>query len=119
MRGASTIYPQPGGRSGLGSPWLPALWPRGAEPGAPPPACRRSQDVGCSRRCMACSMQSPSPAPEHAPPPHTHLQPPPPSPAHPLSPLSPGAWAMESFVKQFRLGSPVASTQFLTKYYED
>uniref|UniRef100_A0A8C0AS48 Phosphatidylethanolamine binding protein 4 n=1 Tax=Buteo japonicus TaxID=224669 RepID=A0A8C0AS48_9AVES len=29
------------------------------------------------------------------------------------------AWAMESFVEQFRLGSPVASTQFLTKYYED
>ncbi|XP_074419540.1 phosphatidylethanolamine-binding protein 4 isoform X3 [Larus michahellis] len=33
--------------------------------------------------------------------------------------VSLGAWAMESFVKQFRLGSPVASTQFLTKYYED
>ncbi|XP_054660493.1 phosphatidylethanolamine-binding protein 4 isoform X1 [Grus americana] len=33
--------------------------------------------------------------------------------------VSLGAWAMESFVEQFRLGSPVASTQFLTKYYED
>ncbi|XP_061871767.1 phosphatidylethanolamine-binding protein 4 isoform X2 [Colius striatus] len=30
-----------------------------------------------------------------------------------------GAWAMESFVEHFHLGSPVASTQFLTKYYED
>uniref|UniRef100_A0A8D0ETC1 Phosphatidylethanolamine-binding protein 4 n=1 Tax=Strix occidentalis caurina TaxID=311401 RepID=A0A8D0ETC1_STROC len=33
--------------------------------------------------------------------------------------LQRGAWAMESFEKQFQLGSPVASTQFLTKYYED
>ncbi|XP_014804333.1 PREDICTED: phosphatidylethanolamine-binding protein 4 [Calidris pugnax] len=33
--------------------------------------------------------------------------------------VSLGSWAMESFLKQFRLGSPVASTQFLTKYYED
>ncbi|KAM7080769.1 phosphatidylethanolamine-binding protein 4 [Ciconia maguari] len=46
-------------------------------------------------------------------------------PAHEAIALSPeervslGAWAMESFVEQFRLGSPVASTQFLTKYYED
>ncbi|XP_064328829.1 phosphatidylethanolamine-binding protein 4 isoform X2 [Phalacrocorax carbo] len=46
-------------------------------------------------------------------------------PAHADIALSPeervslGAWAMESFVEQFRLGSPVASTQFLTKYYED
>ncbi|XP_042657450.1 phosphatidylethanolamine-binding protein 4 isoform X2 [Tyto alba] len=46
-------------------------------------------------------------------------------PAHEAIALSPeervslGAWALESFVKRFRLGSPVASTQFLTKYYED
>ncbi|XP_053905737.1 phosphatidylethanolamine-binding protein 4 isoform X4 [Cuculus canorus] len=46
-------------------------------------------------------------------------------PAHEAIALSPGerislgSWAMESFVEQFRLGSPVASTQFLTKYYED
>ncbi|XP_047901739.2 phosphatidylethanolamine-binding protein 4 isoform X1 [Anser cygnoides] len=33
--------------------------------------------------------------------------------------LSLGAWAMESFVERFRLGSPVASTQFLTKHHED
>ncbi|KAM9516635.1 phosphatidylethanolamine-binding protein 4 isoform 3-T3 [Guaruba guarouba] len=33
--------------------------------------------------------------------------------------VSLGSWAMESFVKQFRLGSPVASTQFLTKYHQD
>ncbi|XP_074020308.1 phosphatidylethanolamine-binding protein 4 isoform X2 [Numenius arquata] len=33
--------------------------------------------------------------------------------------VSLGSWAMESFVKQFQLGSPVASTQFLTKHYED
>ncbi|XP_075300734.1 phosphatidylethanolamine-binding protein 4 isoform X1 [Opisthocomus hoazin] len=46
----------------------------------------------------------------------------PPHEAITLSPeerVSLGAWAMESFVEQFRLGSPVASTQFLTKYYED
>ncbi|XP_054031203.1 phosphatidylethanolamine-binding protein 4 isoform X2 [Dryobates pubescens] len=30
-----------------------------------------------------------------------------------------GAWPMESFVERFQLGSPVASTQFLTKHYED
>ncbi|EOA98426.1 Phosphatidylethanolamine-binding protein 4 [Anas platyrhynchos] len=30
-----------------------------------------------------------------------------------------GAWAMESFVERFHLGSPVASTQFLTKHHED
>ncbi|KQL59790.1 phosphatidylethanolamine-binding protein 4 [Amazona aestiva] len=30
-----------------------------------------------------------------------------------------GSWAMETFVKQFRLGSPVASTQFLTKHHQD
>ncbi|XP_074784709.1 phosphatidylethanolamine-binding protein 4 [Athene noctua] len=46
-------------------------------------------------------------------------------PAHQAIALSPeervslGAWAMESFEKRFWLGSPVASTQFLTKYYED
>ncbi|XP_009634091.2 phosphatidylethanolamine-binding protein 4 [Egretta garzetta] len=46
-------------------------------------------------------------------------------PAHLAIALSPeervslGAWAMESFVEEFQLGSPVASTQFLTKYYED
>ncbi|KAM6036529.1 phosphatidylethanolamine-binding protein 4 isoform 3-T3 [Theristicus caerulescens] len=46
-------------------------------------------------------------------------------PAHEAVALSPeervslGAWAMESFVERFQLGSPVASTQFLTKYYED
>ncbi|XP_027659526.1 phosphatidylethanolamine-binding protein 4 isoform X1 [Falco biarmicus] len=46
-------------------------------------------------------------------------------PAHEAIALSPeervslGAWAMENFVEQFRLGSPVASTQFLTKYHED
>ncbi|XP_068518207.1 phosphatidylethanolamine-binding protein 4 isoform X1 [Anas acuta] len=33
--------------------------------------------------------------------------------------LSLGAWAMESFVERFHLGSPVASTQFLTKHHED
>ncbi|XP_035201074.1 phosphatidylethanolamine-binding protein 4 isoform X2 [Oxyura jamaicensis] len=33
--------------------------------------------------------------------------------------LSLGAWAMESFVERFQLGSPVASTQFLTKHHED
>ncbi|KAM6040560.1 phosphatidylethanolamine-binding protein 4 isoform 2-T2 [Chlamydotis macqueenii] len=33
--------------------------------------------------------------------------------------VSLGAWAMESFAERFRLGSPVASTQFLTKCYED
>lgn len=43
----------------------------------------------------------------------------PPQPRSPLLLLSPGAWAMESFVEEFQLGSPVASTQFLTKYYED
>uniref|UniRef100_A0A663MDH0 Phosphatidylethanolamine binding protein 4 n=1 Tax=Athene cunicularia TaxID=194338 RepID=A0A663MDH0_ATHCN len=40
-------------------------------------------------------------------------------PHSPPLPLSPGAWAMESFEKRFWLGSPVASTQFLTKHYED
>ncbi|XP_068277532.1 phosphatidylethanolamine-binding protein 4 [Nyctibius grandis] len=46
-------------------------------------------------------------------------------PAHEAIALSPqervslGAWAMESFVEHFRLGSPVASTQFLTKHYEE
>ncbi|XP_040473980.1 phosphatidylethanolamine-binding protein 4 isoform X3 [Falco naumanni] len=46
-------------------------------------------------------------------------------PAHEAIALSPeervslGAWALENFVEQFRLGSPVASTQFLTKYHED
>ncbi|NXW66463.1 PEBP4 protein, partial [Eurystomus gularis] len=46
-------------------------------------------------------------------------------PAHEDITLSPkeqvslGSWAMESFVGRFQLGSPVASTQFLTKYYED
>ncbi|KAM6341406.1 phosphatidylethanolamine-binding protein 4 [Podargus strigoides] len=46
-------------------------------------------------------------------------------PAHEAIALSPeervslGAWAMESFVELFRLGSPVASTQFLTKHHED
>ncbi|XP_064031683.1 phosphatidylethanolamine-binding protein 4 [Pogoniulus pusillus] len=46
-------------------------------------------------------------------------------PAHEAIALSPaeqgrrGAWPMESFVERFQLGSPVASTQFLTKHYED
>ncbi|XP_033926377.1 phosphatidylethanolamine-binding protein 4 isoform X2 [Melopsittacus undulatus] len=46
-------------------------------------------------------------------------------PAHEAITLSPeerislGSWAMESFVKQFRLGTPVASTQFLTKNHQD
>uniref|UniRef100_A0A8C6ZEI7 Phosphatidylethanolamine binding protein 4 n=1 Tax=Nothoprocta perdicaria TaxID=30464 RepID=A0A8C6ZEI7_NOTPE len=30
-----------------------------------------------------------------------------------------GAWSMERFVERFRLGSPVASTQFLTKHDGD
>ncbi|XP_067168579.1 phosphatidylethanolamine-binding protein 4 isoform X2 [Apteryx mantelli] len=33
--------------------------------------------------------------------------------------MSLGAWSMERFVERFRLGSPVASTQFLTKHYGD
>ncbi|XP_068776686.1 phosphatidylethanolamine-binding protein 4 isoform X6 [Struthio camelus] len=33
--------------------------------------------------------------------------------------VSPGAWSMERFVERFRLGSPVASTQFLTKHDGD
>ncbi|XP_062452715.1 phosphatidylethanolamine-binding protein 4 [Rhea pennata] len=33
--------------------------------------------------------------------------------------VSPGAWSMERFVERFRLGSPVASTQFLTKHHGD
>ncbi|NXO05135.1 PEBP4 protein, partial [Rhinopomastus cyanomelas] len=33
--------------------------------------------------------------------------------------VSLGSWAMETFVEQFQLGSPVASTQFLTKHYKD
>ncbi|XP_025898042.1 phosphatidylethanolamine-binding protein 4 [Nothoprocta perdicaria] len=33
--------------------------------------------------------------------------------------LSRGAWSMERFVERFRLGSPVASTQFLTKHDGD
>uniref|UniRef100_A0A8C6JF88 Uncharacterized protein n=1 Tax=Melopsittacus undulatus TaxID=13146 RepID=A0A8C6JF88_MELUD len=42
-------------------------------------------------------------------------------PAHEAITLSPEerSWAMESFVKQFRLGTPVASTQFLTKNHQD
>ncbi|XP_048368885.1 phosphatidylethanolamine-binding protein 4 [Sphaerodactylus townsendi] len=31
---------------------------------------------------------------------------------------SPGSWKMEEFVDHFRLGAPVASTQFLTKSYK-
>uniref|UniRef100_A0A8B9Q8P5 Phosphatidylethanolamine binding protein 4 n=1 Tax=Apteryx owenii TaxID=8824 RepID=A0A8B9Q8P5_APTOW len=38
-------------------------------------------------------------------------------PAHEAVALS--AWSMERFVERFRLGSPVASTQFLTKHYGD
>ncbi|KAM8794532.1 phosphatidylethanolamine-binding protein 4 [Eudromia elegans] len=43
-------------------------------------------------------------------------------PAHEAVALSPaellsrGAWSMDRFVERFRLGSPVASTQFLTKH---
>uniref|UniRef100_A0A8C7EED1 Phosphatidylethanolamine binding protein 4 n=1 Tax=Nothoprocta perdicaria TaxID=30464 RepID=A0A8C7EED1_NOTPE len=33
--------------------------------------------------------------------------------------LRAGAWSMERFVERFRLGSPVASTQFLTKHDGD
>lgn len=32
---------------------------------------------------------------------------------------SSGSWNMESFVELFRLGAPVASTQFLTEHYGD
>nr|XP_042696236.1 phosphatidylethanolamine-binding protein 4 isoform X3 [Chrysemys picta bellii] len=46
-------------------------------------------------------------------------------PAHEAISLSPeeeaslGSWPMERFVEQFRLGSPVASTQFLTQHHSD
>ncbi|XP_031463887.1 phosphatidylethanolamine-binding protein 4 [Phasianus colchicus] len=33
--------------------------------------------------------------------------------------ISVGSWSLENFVERFRLGSPVASTQFLTKHHED
>uniref|UniRef100_A0A8V0ZBY1 Phosphatidylethanolamine binding protein 4 n=2 Tax=Gallus gallus TaxID=9031 RepID=A0A8V0ZBY1_CHICK len=33
--------------------------------------------------------------------------------------ISAGSWSLESFVERFQLGSPVASTQFLTKHHED
>ncbi|XP_064353851.1 phosphatidylethanolamine-binding protein 4 isoform X4 [Dromaius novaehollandiae] len=32
---------------------------------------------------------------------------------------TPGAWSLERFVERFRLGSAVASTQFLTKHHGD
>ncbi|KAH1178153.1 hypothetical protein KIL84_011855 [Mauremys mutica] len=46
-------------------------------------------------------------------------------PAHEAISLSPeeeaslGSWPLERFVEQFRLGSPVASTQFLTQHHSD
>uniref|UniRef100_A0A7M4F947 Phosphatidylethanolamine binding protein 4 n=1 Tax=Crocodylus porosus TaxID=8502 RepID=A0A7M4F947_CROPO len=46
-------------------------------------------------------------------------------PAHEAISLSPeeaaslGSWPLERFVEQFRLGSPVASTQFLTQHHND
>ncbi|XP_077661657.1 phosphatidylethanolamine-binding protein 4 [Eretmochelys imbricata] len=46
-------------------------------------------------------------------------------PAHEAISLSPeeeaslGSWPMEHFIEQFRLGSPVASTQFLTQHHSD
>ncbi|TFK08214.1 Phosphatidylethanolamine-binding protein 4 [Platysternon megacephalum] len=46
-------------------------------------------------------------------------------PAHEAISLSPeeeaslGSWPMERFIEQFRLGSPVASTQFLTQHHSD
>uniref|UniRef100_A0A8D0GZ10 Uncharacterized protein n=1 Tax=Sphenodon punctatus TaxID=8508 RepID=A0A8D0GZ10_SPHPU len=46
-------------------------------------------------------------------------------PAHEDISLSPeeaaslGSWHLKNFVEQFRLGSPVASTQFLTQHYND
>ncbi|XP_071588755.1 phosphatidylethanolamine-binding protein 4-like [Heliangelus exortis] len=33
--------------------------------------------------------------------------------------VSLGPWALKKFVEKFHLGSPVASTQFLTKYYKE
>ncbi|XP_039377559.1 phosphatidylethanolamine-binding protein 4 isoform X2 [Mauremys reevesii] len=46
-------------------------------------------------------------------------------PAHEAISLSPeeeaslGSWPLERFIEQFRLGSPVASTQFLTQHHSD
>ncbi|XP_041900831.1 phosphatidylethanolamine-binding protein 4-like [Corvus kubaryi] len=46
-------------------------------------------------------------------------------PAHESITLSPeeqdslGTWDLKDFVENFHLGYPVASTQFLTKHYED
>lgn len=93
-RGANAIYPPPRGCSGPGSPRLPALRRRGAEPGASPlaAACRMWSAAPRAEQQPVHGMQRAAPAwirPRSIPPLRM-----PPSPAHPLSPSPqvPGRW---------------------------